>query len=70
VLQDISYAPVFGKPFLMWLGIIVLACFAATALVGRRVLQGKAKLETHKRAVIASFALAGVHAVLGVLAFF
>ena len=70
MFQEISYALVFGKPVIMWLGILVLACFAVTALIGLRVLQGKAKFDMHKNAAIASFVLAAFHAVLGVLAFF
>lgn len=70
MLQERSYALVFGKPVIMWSGLLALASFAIVAVIGARVLQGKAKFESHKRAVIVSFALAAIHAILGIAAYF
>ena len=70
MLTNISYFLILGKPLIMYLGIIVLACFISTAFIGRAVLKGNADIKFHMLMVKISFTIAAIHAVLGVLAFF
>ncbi|MDO8339095.1 MAG: hypothetical protein Q7T16_00380 [Candidatus Burarchaeum sp.] len=70
MLRDITYYLIFGKPLIMYLGILTLLSFMTTAYIGTRILKGKATVEQHKKMVITSFLLAGVHATLGILAYF
>ena len=72
MLQEISYYLIFGKPLIMYLGILVLLCFAATATIAAATTKGWKKLpyEWHPRMAALSFALAAVHAILGILLFF
>ena len=74
MLEQITYYLVFGKPLIMYLGILVLLCFAATALIQvLRLHFGYAKripFEWHPRMATLSFALAAIHATLGILVFF
>lgn len=70
MLANITYFPIFGKPMIMYLGLLVLASFITTAFFGRAVYHGKIDVKWHFFMVKLSFTLAGIHAVLGVLAFF
>jgi hypothetical protein len=70
MLTEITYYPILGKPFIMYLGLLTLLCFVITAYIGMQVMKGKTTLKQHKLMVGISFLLAAVHAVLGVLAFF
>ena len=72
MFTEITYYLIFGKPFIMYLGLITLACFLATALIGREVIKGTGRIpfEWHKKMAILSIALAIVHAILGILAYF
>jgi len=70
MLANIIYFPILGKPMIMYLGMLVLACFITTAFFGRAVYHGKLDLKWHFFMVKVSFSLAAIHAVLGVLAFF
>ncbi len=70
MLNNISYFLIFGKPLMMYLGIIVLTLFSTTAYFGWRALTGRGTVKRHLMMVKISFAVAAVHAVLGILAFF
>ncbi|MFA5086202.1 MAG: hypothetical protein WC468_01190 [Candidatus Paceibacterota bacterium] len=70
MLSQISYYPIFGKPLIMYAGIITLSSFIATACLGLMVLRGRAKLNHHLTMVKISFLLALLHATLGILLFF
>ncbi|VVB67598.1 Uncharacterised protein [Candidatus Norongarragalina meridionalis] len=70
MFREITYSLVFGKPLIMWMGLLVLLCVLATATMGFLALKGKASIETHKRVAIATIALALLHGTLGILAYF
>lgn len=60
MLEDISYFMIFGKPLIMYLGIITLVGFLITAALSKKDMQW------HRGMAIASIILAVIHAVLGV----
>ncbi len=70
MLANITYFPIFGKPMIMYLGLLVLTSFIVTGFVGRSVHHGNMDFKWHMFMIKISFTLAGIHAVLGVLAFF
>ncbi len=74
MLQEITYYLIFGKPFIMYLGLAVLLSFCVTATIQIMRLhygyEDRIRFEWHPRMAALSFALAAFHAVLGVLAFF
>ncbi|MFH0834930.1 MAG: hypothetical protein V1881_01155 [Candidatus Micrarchaeota archaeon] len=70
MFREISYAPLFGKPLILWMGVLVLLCLLTTATLGYFVLKGRVKFETHKRAAFVTIALALLHGALGILAYF
>ncbi len=72
MLQDITYYMIFGKPLIMYLGILVLAGFLATAAIGAMLFKGSTKVTMDQHRIIAgaAIALALVHAILGVLLYF
>jgi len=64
MLEEISYFLIFGKPLIMYVGIITLICFLITAALSKKDIQW------HRGMAITSIILAVIHAVLGVLIFF
>jgi len=71
MLQDISYALIFGKPFILYLGIFTLLAFLFTATIA--VLHQKGirtiSFKWHLRCAAFAICLGLVHGVLGVLAY-
>ena len=70
MLTEISYYLIFGKPVIMYTGLLTLLSFIITAYIGTRVLAGKATVRQHVTMVIISFLLAAVHGLLGILLYF
>jgi hypothetical protein len=71
MLQEISYYPIFGKPLLMYIGLAVLLSFSYTAYLGYSIFKGKKiPFKRHQMAAVTSFAIAIVHAILGILLYF
>lgn len=75
MLTNITYYLIFGKPLIMYLGILTLLSFLSTATVGFLVFHGKAKppiisLKTHLLLAATSLTLALIHGILGILAYF
>ncbi|MDD4901680.1 MAG: hypothetical protein PHE24_00935 [Patescibacteria group bacterium] len=75
MLTNITYYLIFGKPLIMYLGIITLLSFLLTATVGYLVFSGKAKppiitFNTHRCLAYISIGLALIHGTLGILVFF
>lgn len=72
MLQNISYYLIFGKPLMMYLGIITLLSFLITATLGWMIIKGigKVPFKCHKRMAWASIIIALIHAVLGILLYF
>ena len=72
MLKDIAYQLIFGKPLIMYLGILTLLSFLATAYIGMNVLKPKNGIpfKYHIMMVRVSFALALIHAAMGLSAYF
>lgn len=72
MFQDITYFPVFGKPLIMYLGILTLLAFLFTASIAVITLKGIRTIpfKWHPRCAVFSILLALVHGLLGVLAYF
>lgn len=72
MLRNISYFLIFGKPFIMWLGVLVLSSFLFTALIGFLNFKGIRKIpfKWHPRMATISIILAIIHGALGILAYF
>ncbi|MDO8669604.1 MAG: hypothetical protein Q7K65_04900 [Candidatus Buchananbacteria bacterium] len=72
MLRNISYYLIFGKPVMMYLGIITFLLFIATASVGYGIYKGKLRIPLvwHFRLAKTAIAFALIHATLGILAYF
>jgi len=72
MFQDITYALIFGKPLIMYLGIFTLLSFLATASIGVLNMKGITTIPFvwHPRLAVFSICLALIHGALGVLAYF
>jgi hypothetical protein len=71
MFQEISYAPIFGKPLIMYLGVLTLFAFLLTAMIA--VLNSKGirtlPFRWHPRCAAIAICLALVHGTLGILAY-
>jgi len=72
MLQNITYFLIFGKPLIMYLGIITLLSFLATATIGVLIIKGIGKIpfKLHMTMALISIVLAIIHGVLGILIYF
>ncbi|MFA6363841.1 hypothetical protein [Methanoregula sp.] len=72
MLQEISFYLIFGKPLIMYLGLLTLAVFLFTALIAIMNRRGIHTIPFvwHPRFAVFSIACAVVHGMLGVLMFF
>ena len=72
MLTNITYYQIFGKPLIMYLGILTLLSFLFTALIGYLNRRGinRIPLAWHFRMAKISITLAIIHGLLGVLAYF
>ncbi|MFZ1129067.1 hypothetical protein [Methanoregula sp.] len=72
MLEEISFYLIFGKPLIMYLGILTLSGFLITALVAVMNRRGIHVIPFfwHSRIAVFSLACAIVHGILGVLLFF
>jgi hypothetical protein len=72
MFQEITYAPVFGKPLILYLGILTLTAFLVTAsiaILNRRGIH-TIPFKWHPRCAVLAISLAIVHGGLGILAYF
>lgn len=71
MLEQISYYLIFGRPLIMYLGIITLMSFIITATIGILYKKGLAKIpfKWHPRMAIASIILALVHGLLAIMSY-
>ena len=71
MFQDISYALIFGKPLILYLGVLTLFAFIITAAIA--VLNSKGirtiPFKWHSRCAMAALFLALFHGALGILAY-
>jgi hypothetical protein len=72
MFQDITYFLIFGKPLIMYLGILTLLAFLFTASIAVMNLKGIRTIpfKWHPRCAIFAIFLALVHGLLGMLAYF
>jgi hypothetical protein len=72
MLQEITYYLIFGKPLILYLGIITICSFLATAAIPLLRQNGiiRVPFAWHPRLAGLSLALGLVHGTLGVLAYF
>jgi len=72
MFTDITYYPIYGKPFILYLGIITLISFLITASLG--IIHRKRLLTIrffwHPLMAGISISLAILHGILGILAYF
>lgn len=71
-LAKIAYLQILGKPIIMYLGIVTLLSFSATATVGFLNFKGVRIIpfKWHPRLAIISLSLAALHGLLGISAYF
>lgn len=72
MLYNITYFLIFGKPLIMYLGIITLLSFLITATIGWMIINGIGKISFKRHKVMAyiSITLAVIHGLLGILIYF
>jgi hypothetical protein len=71
MFQEISYAPIFGRPLIMYLGIITFSSFLFTASIAILNFRGIRKIPFlwHPRFAGLSICLGIIHGSLGILAY-
>ena len=71
MFQDISYALIFGKPLILYLGVLTLSAFIITAAIAVLNLKGirTVPFKWHSRCAVVALFLALVHGALGILAY-
>ncbi|MFA5247127.1 MAG: hypothetical protein WC408_04540 [Candidatus Micrarchaeia archaeon] len=69
-LAQIALYEIYGKPLVIYLGMLTLLCFCITAYIGYLVTQGKTKFANHKKMVLASFLIMIIPASLAFSIFF
>ncbi len=72
MFQDVTYFPIFGKPLIMYLGILTVFSFLFTASIAVMTLKGIRTIpfRWHPRCAVFSIFLALLHGLLGMLAYF
>ena len=72
MLNNITYYPIYGKPFILYLGIITLISFVITASIGISIHEGLRNIKFKWHPIVAgiSISLAVIHGTLGILAYF
>jgi hypothetical protein len=72
MLNSITYYPIYGKPFILYLGIVTLISFIITASIGISIHEGlrNIKFKWHPALAGISLTLALIHGTLGILAYF
>jgi uncharacterized protein with PQ loop repeat len=67
----IAFFPIFGKPLIMWLGILTLLCFLTTAgiAIANRRRTHKIPVSRHVWMARISISLALAHGILGILVY-
>ncbi len=72
MLQEFSYYPIFGRPIILYLGIITVCLFLVTASIPVLSRRGVVKIPFvwHVRIAVLSICIALVHGMLGMAAYF
>jgi len=71
MLQEFSYYLIFGLPFILYLGIVVILMLFFTALIAILRRKGKTKLSVkwHYRLAYITIILGLIHGILGIFAY-
>jgi hypothetical protein len=72
MLQNITYFLIFGKPLIMYLGVLTLISFLITATLGMMIIKGIGKIPFKFHLIMATISifLALIHGILGMLLYF
>jgi hypothetical protein len=72
MLKSIAYYLIFGKPIIMYLGILTISSFLFTAYIGMANMRGNNKipLKWHFRMAKISIAMAIIHGALAISIYF
>jgi dolichyl-phosphate-mannose--protein O-mannosyl transferase len=72
MLQDLSYYMIFGLPFILYLGVVVILFLFFTALIAFLRRKGKTKISVqwHYRLAYITILLGSIHGLLSLLAYF
>ncbi len=72
MLNNLAYFPIYGKPFILYLGTVTLISFIITASIGISIHDGlrNIKFKWHPTMAGISLSLAIIHGTLGILAYF
>jgi hypothetical protein len=72
MFRNITYFLIFGKPLIMYMGILTLLSFLFTATIAVLNFKGihKIPFKWHPRMAVISITLAIIHGSLGILAYF
>lgn len=72
MFQEISYYLIFGKPLIMYIGILTLCLILFAASIAAMNMKGIRTIpfKWHPRMALIAICCAVIHGVLGVLAFF
>jgi len=72
MLEFVTYYSIFGRPLILYLGILTLFSFLFTASIAIMNKRGinKIPFKWHPRMAIFSISLAIIHGILGILAYF
>lgn len=72
MFREITYYLIFGKPLIMYIGILTLMSFLATATIGYLIHHGNQTIsfKWHPRMAVFSIIFAIIHGLLGILAYF
>jgi len=71
MLQDISYYLIFGLPFILYLGVVVILFLFFTSFIAflRRKSKTKISVQWHYRLAYITIVLGSIHGLLGLLAY-
>ena len=72
MIFDLAYYLIFGKPLIMYMGILTYLCLLATATIGALNFRGitVVPFKWHPRFAAATVVLATIHAILGLSGYF
>jgi len=72
MIRNIAYFMIFGKPLIMYIGILTFCSFLFTAYIGYMNLKGKMTIPVvwHFRMAKISICLALIHGFFGIMSYF
>jgi hypothetical protein len=72
MIASLGYTLIFGKPLIMYLGILTYLCLISTAIIGYLSFKGITTIpfRWHPRLALAAIILATIHALFGLSIYF